>query len=91
MDVVKGCGMQRVRPLPPSLPLQHRRFVCTCIAFTPWHSDIFHNTNMRSYMNLVVIVLAASTVSPALSSPIQYGNLLFIKGWTFLIRKNLPQ
>jgi len=32
---------------------------------------------MRSYMNLVVLALTASTVSPTLSAPIQYryGNL----------------
>ena len=33
---------------------------------------------MRSYMNLVVLAVAAATVSPSLSAPIQYGyeNLL---------------
>jgi hypothetical protein len=43
---------------------------------------------MRSYMNLVVLALAASTVAPVLSAPIRYwyGNLLVeLKGWAFLI------
>jgi hypothetical protein len=45
---------------------------------------------MRSYMNLTVLALAASTasVSPALSAPIQYGygNLIIeFKGQAFLI------
>jgi len=43
---------------------------------------------MRSYMNLAVLALAASIVSPALSAPTQYrfGNLLVeFKGWAFLI------
>jgi hypothetical protein len=30
---------------------------------------------MRSYMTLAVLALAASTVSPALSAPIQYDDL----------------
>src|SRR6266850_141139 len=45
-------------------------------------------SNMRSYMNLAALVLAASTVSPALSAPTQYryGNLLVeFKGRAFLI------
>ena len=43
---------------------------------------------MRSYMNLVVLALAAFNVSPALSAPIQYryGNLLVeLKDQAFLI------
>jgi len=43
---------------------------------------------MRSYVNLAVLALATSTVSPALSAPIQYryGNLLVeFKGWAVLI------
>jgi len=39
---------------------------------------------MRCYMNLAVLAFAASTISPALSAPIQYGNLLM--DWAFLIR-----
>jgi len=45
-------------------------------------------SNMRSYMNLAVLALAAYTVSPALSAPTQYryGNILVeFKGWAFLI------
>jgi hypothetical protein len=43
---------------------------------------------MRSYMTLAVIVLAASTVSPAPSAPTQYryaNPLVDFKGWAFLI------
>jgi hypothetical protein len=43
---------------------------------------------MRSYKFLVVLALAASTVSPGLSAPIQYGcgNLLVeLKHWAYLI------
>ena len=54
------------------------------------YSDLFHHTNMRFYMNLVILALVASYVSPAQSAPIVlYGNLLFSKGWVFLMSEIL--
>jgi hypothetical protein len=42
---------------------------------------------MRAYMNLIVLVLAACSVSPVLSAPVErYGNLLDVfKGRAFLM------
>jgi len=62
---------------PPCSP--HVSFVRTLIA--PTRILFIHNkyfSNMRSYMTLVVLALAASTASPDLSAPVQYryGNLL---------------
>ena len=37
---------------------------------------------MRSYMILAVLALAASAISPVLSAPIRYEDLLM--DWTFL-------
>jgi|SRR6266850_2345911 len=75
--------------LPVDSPLQPRRFVRTLISFTPTRTFFMIFSNMRSYMNLVVLALAARTVSPALSAPTSYGpgygNLLEFKGRAFLI------
>jgi hypothetical protein len=46
---------------------------------------------MRFYMNHIVLSLAAFTVGPGLSVPIQYryGNLLELEDQAFLIREFL--
>jgi len=45
------------------------------------HSDLFHSlqifSNMRSYMNLAVVALAASSISPALPAPVEYTHLRY--------------
>jgi hypothetical protein len=48
--------------------------ILTCLC----SPDILFFFNMRSYMNLAVLAIAASIISPALSAPIRYryGNLL---------------
>jgi hypothetical protein len=40
--------------------------------------SLFSNTDMRFYLNLVILALAASTLPPALSAPIQYGYGILI-------------
>ena len=52
-------------------------FALKLVTFTPT-LIFFIILNMRFYMNLVILALAASTLSPALSAPIHYwyGNLL---------------
>jgi hypothetical protein len=70
-------------------PLQPRRFVVrTLISPTPARIFFIYTkkiSNLRSYMNLIVLALATSTFSPALSAPIpyRYGNLFGFKGWAF--------
>ena len=45
---------------------------------------------MRSYLNLAILALAASTISPALTAPTQYryeSSLVKFKGQAFLISR----
>ena len=68
-----------IHPLFKALVGEHRALSGMAMILTPLCSpDILFFFNMRSYMNLAVLALAASIISPARSAPIQYrhGDLL---------------
>jgi hypothetical protein len=62
-----------IHSLSKALVGEHRALSGMTMILTPLCSpDILFFFNMHSYMNLVVLALAASIISSALSAPIQY-------------------